>query len=190
MEPVLTFNKQSGVHCAHCTPHSSTNRWNFSRWICWIEDNDETFRILFVNIVRYVAHLVSRICLFALRTMHTSHTQCLRVCARCWLRKQQTGCIHVNQNQHASTTANTTFLFCFHYSLFFSSFLGVFFSFFLISTIIMLDYSLPALRLTIAKLLIKFSNINPIVVSVSHRYSLLFLKKIKWETNRNIKRAI
>lgn len=65
-----------------------------------------------------------------------------------------------------------------------------FFSFFLISTIIMLDYSLPALRLTIAKLLIKFSNINPIVVSVSHRYSLLFLKKIKWETNRNIKRAI
>lgn len=107
-----------------------------------------------------------------------------------WLRKQQTGCIHVNQNQHASTTANTTFLFCFHYSLFFSSFLGVFFSFFLISTIIMLDYSLPALRPTIAKLLIKFSNINPIVVSVSHRYSLLFLKKIKWETNRNIKRAI
>lgn len=86
----------------------------------------------------------------------------------CWLQ----GCIHVKQNQHASTTANTTFLFCF-------CFAGSHFA----SAIIMLYFILCNIyRLKIEKLLIKFSNIKPKLSSLRFffsyaetvRYSILF----------------
>lgn len=108
----------------------------------------KTFRILYVNIVRCVAHLVSSYLLLCL-SLHTHHrrtSNCERECVRVCLLQ---GCIHVKQNQHASTTANTTFLFRFAGSHF-------------ASAIIML-HSVPCnvSRLKIEKLLIKFSNIKP-----------------------------
>ena len=130
----------------------------------------KTFRILYVNIVRCVAHLVSSYLLVCL-SLHAHHrrvSNCERfsVC-ECLLQ----GCIHVKQNQHASTTANTTFLFRF-------CFAGSHFA----SAIIML-YFIPCniSRLRIEKLLIKFSNIKPKLSSLRFlsyaetvRYSILF----------------